>query len=123
MGAAENIVKFEVLMHFATRDELRLWPAPAGVALTPDGKRVIKFGVPGQADLSGIIRVAPCRGRRLEIETKTEIGRQSKQQKNFQAMIEAAGGIYVLARTVNDVYEKLAFAGVNLPLLVTGGVM
>lgn len=123
MGAAENVVKFEVLRHFATREELRLWPAPAGVALTPDGKRVIKFGIPGQADLSGIIRVAPCRGTRLEIETKTAVGRQSDQQRKFQAMIEDAGGIYVLARSVNDVYGALAVAGVNLPLLVTGGAM
>lgn len=58
----------------------------------------IRFGLPGQADISGIL----CNGRRLEIEAKAERGRQSQAQRLFQAMIEKYGGLYVLARSVED---------------------
>jgi len=39
------------------------------------------------------------------VECKSETGKQSEQQKNFQAMIEKHGGKYVLARSANDVRD------------------
>jgi hypothetical protein len=108
----------EVMRHFGTREQLRLWRANSGAALSPDGNRIIKFGVAGQADLSGIIRSS---GRRLEIEIKTATGRQSVEQKRFQEMIERFGGIYVLARSPDDVYAALSAAGIDLPVLAAGG--
>jgi hypothetical protein len=41
-------------------------------------------------------------GRRIEIEVKTQSGRQSEQQKRFQEMIEKFNGVYILARSVED---------------------
>lgn len=61
----------------------------------------MSFGVPGCADVSGLM--SPT-GRRLEIECKSETGRQSEAQRNFQAMIEAMGGLYLLVRRVEDLY-------------------
>ena len=121
MGLAETEILIDILRHFATREELRLWRAHTGAAITPVGGRIVRFGVPGQADLSGIVRVAPARGRRLEIEVKTTVGRQSELQKNYQRMITDAGGIYILAKSVNDVYAGLGDAGIDLSLLMTGG--
>lgn len=65
--------------------------------------RPVRFGVPGQADLTGIM----AGGKRLEIEVKGPTGRQSEDQRNYQAMIERFGGLYVLARCVADVDAAL----------------
>ena len=98
---SEKQLQNAILRRFATRPDLRLWRANAGVARYRD--RVVKFGVPGQADITGIT----ADGRRIEIEIKTATGRQSDQQKNYQAMIERFGGLYILARSVDDVEDKL----------------
>ena len=77
------------------------WRANTGVARID--KRVVRFGIPGQADLTGILPD----GRRLEVEVKSPTGRQTRDQKNFQRMIEKFNGIYVLARSVEDVWNAL----------------
>ena len=82
---------------------MRLWRSSVGIGLTFDGSRVIKYGIVGQADLSGII----SGGRRLEIEVKAARGVQSIAQINFGAMITKFGGTYVVARSVADVEAVL----------------
>jgi hypothetical protein len=99
---------------------MRLWRMNTGVASADEGgslklgqrpgRRVVRFGVPGQADLTGILPG----GIRLEIETKTDNGRQSIDQQNYQRMIERFGGVYVLARSVEDAWEAIG------PYLGTG---
>ena len=86
-----------ILREFGTRPDLRLWRQNTGAARI--GRRFIRFGVPGQADLTGILPG----GRRVEIETKSPDGRQTPDQRAFQALIERFGGLYVLARSVEDV--------------------
>lgn len=107
---SEKQIQNEILLAFATRSDMRLWRANTGYGLTMDRQRMVHFGVTGQADLSGILPG----GRRLEIEVKTPEGRQSQEQKNYQAMIERFGGVYVLARSVDDVYAGLRAKGVDL---------
>ena len=97
----EKRLQNEILRRFGTSPRLRLWRANSGVARI--GTRVVRFGVPGQADLTGIL----AGGRRLEIEVKSPTGRQSADQKNYQAMITQMGGLYVLARCVGDVEAAL----------------
>lgn len=46
-------------------------------------------------------------GRYVAIELKSPSGRQSEQQKNYQAAVERSGGIYILARSVQDVLDRL----------------
>ena len=72
------------------------WRQNTGAART--GDRLIRFGIPGQADITGVIT-----GRRIDIEVKTDTGRQSIEQREYQARITFAGGIYVLARSLDDV--------------------
>lgn len=88
-----------ILVEFGARPDLRIWRANVLVAQDRNG-RVIRAGIKGQADISGIMRPS---GRRIEIECKTSTGRQSKEQKRWQAMIEWAGGLYILARRIEDV--------------------
>jgi len=101
----EKQIQNDIMREFATRSDLRLWRANTGVARF--GRRIVRFGVPGQADLTGILND----GRRLEIEVKSATGRQDNDQQRFEAMIKKFGGIYILARSVDNVLHKLKTAG------------
>lgn len=72
------------------------WRQNTGAART--GDRVVRFGIPGQADITGVIA-----GRRIEIECKSPTGRQSPEQRAFQLRVESAGGLYLIAHSVKDV--------------------
>jgi hypothetical protein len=104
----EKHLQNAILRAFGTQPGLRLWRANVGVARV--GRRVVRFGIRGQADLTGIVPD----GRRLEIEVKTATGRQTAEQRSFQNMIERFHGIYILARSVDDVRRELAAHGVRV---------
>ncbi len=97
----EKQIQNLILLTFGTRHDMRLWRANVGVARI--GRRVVRFGVPGQADLTGILPG----GKRLEIEVKTNVGQQTPEQRNYQRIIERFGGVYVLARSVDDVWRAI----------------
>lgn len=56
----------------------------------------------GMSDLTAIKD-----GKTIYIEVKTSRGHQSQYQKDFQQEIESHGGIYILARGIEDI-EKIA---------------
>lgn len=56
-------------------------------------RRYIRFGKPGQGDLSGLIGLS---GRRLEVEVKRKGEVQSDDQIKFEAMILEHGGLYLV---------------------------
>ena len=99
------------MRELSTRRDLRVWRQNVGVAvpltaavkraLAHTDYRVVHFSIPGAADLTGILG----NGKRLEIECKTATGRQSEQQIAFGNMITKQGGIYVVARCVEDLGE------------------
>lgn len=97
----EKQIQNLILLTFGTRHDMRIWRANVGVAQM--GRRIVRFGVPGQADLTGILPG----GIRLEIEVKTNAGQQTAEQKNYQRIIERFGGVYVLARSVDDVWAAI----------------
>lgn len=109
---SESEIVHSILLAWGAVPGLRIWRANAGVGWftngqparkTDPGAYPVRFGVPGQGDVSGIVDG----GRRLEIECKTLRGRQSAEQIAFQAMIERHFGIYILARSVEDVDRVL----------------
>ncbi|MEW6252368.1 MAG: VRR-NUC domain-containing protein [Planctomycetota bacterium] len=104
----EKALQNAILRAFGTLPALRLWRANVGVARL--GRRVVRFGIPGQGDLTGILPD----GRRLEIEVKAAAGRQTSAQRSFQEMIERFHGVYILAKSVEDVRQRLIAAGVRL---------
>ena len=53
--------------------------------------------------LPDIMLIHPKDGRFYGIEVKRTTGRQSDEQKAFQRDVEAANGVYILARSVDDV--------------------
>lgn len=76
---------------------VHVWRSNTGAARGPDG-RLIRFGVAGQADITGLLPG----GRRLEVEVKTRTGRVRPEQRQFQDLITAHGGLYILARSLDD---------------------
>jgi hypothetical protein len=82
----------------------RVWRRNVGTAY--DGGRLIRFGLPGEADIDGVITVAGV-GIRLAIEVKAPGDKQSGWQRNYQNMIEAHGGIYILAQDAEQAVRDL----------------
>lgn len=60
------------------------------------------YAKPGDPDI-----ISCYKGKFIAIEAKTPTGRQSDWQKLRQREIEDAGGIYILARSVDDVKKIL----------------
>lgn len=65
-------------------------------------RRFFRAGVSGAPDI-----VAVVKGTYVGIEVKASDGRQSDDQKQFQEDLERAGGIYVLARGIDEVETAL----------------
>lgn len=96
----EKDILAAVLLYLGTRPDCVLFRQNSG-ALRDRLDRVVRFGVPGCADVTGAM--AP-HGRRFEIETKSTDGRLSVQQNRFRAAIERVGGLYLVVREVADLY-------------------
>jgi len=90
------------------KDSVTIWRNNTGAF--HDGERLIKFGIPGQADISGLIKPLGCR---LEIEVKRPGGRQSANQVLFNRMIVSHGGLYLLCdgdiegQVIQPIQERL----------------
>lgn len=77
--------------------------------------RPFQAGPPvGTADLLGVTRVTVTPdmvgkviGVATAIETKTAKGRQRDEQKTFERVMLAQGGMYILARSADDVARML----------------
>lgn len=93
--------------------DIRVWKNATGA--TKIKGQVIKFGLKGSADILGIIKPG---GRLLAIECKTGQAIQSKYQKNFENMIADFGGIYLVARSVQDFRQEIS----NICLQKSGSV-
>lgn len=63
-------------------------------------KYIPTTGTKGSSDISATIK-----GISVKVEVKIGKDRQSQAQKDYQAMIERAGGIYLIARNFDEFYE------------------
>jgi hypothetical protein len=61
--------------------------------------------VAGAADL--ILLVPDSHGKILCIEMKTKIGRQTTEQKEFQAAVENTGNKYIVCRSVDQFIKEV----------------
>lgn len=96
----------DILVELSRRAYVRVWKNQVGVFRdVEDDDRIVRVGVKGAADISGILRNKSGFGIRLEIEVKTGSGRQTPDQKNYQRMIESLGGLYLVARSVPEALE------------------
>ena len=79
---------------------VRLWKRVVGFDFT----KKIKYGIPGEPDLQGII--AP-NGRLLCIEVKTGSAKLNSDQIIYRKMIEKFGALYIEARSVDQAEKDL----------------
>lgn len=104
-GAAvtETQLQDAIRVALGTMPDVVLWRNNIGHAVMHGGGRVT-FGVggPGGSDLIGMFR-----GRFLAVEVKTPTGRQSPTQRQFQQLVEARGGVYLMPRSVQHMMNML----------------
>lgn len=98
----ESVVLAEVRLAFGCEPGILLLRINTGVYLSLDGKRHVRSAPNGTPDLLGI-----AYGRPLAIETKSARGDQRQAQIDFETAWVAKGGIYILARSVDDVWAGL----------------
>ena len=99
----ESIIQKLILAEFGALPWLRIWRNNSG-ALKDQRGQLITYGLKGSADILGLLSPE---GRFLAIEVKNERGKQNESQIAFEKMIKSMGGIYILARSVEDVYKGL----------------
>jgi len=104
----EKTIQDQILLALGTYPGMAIWRSAVGNGWvrTKGGPRSIRFGgMPGQADILGCYY-----GRFLAIEVKRPVrwSKQSDEQIDWQGAIEAAGGTYILARSVDDALEGVA---------------
>jgi hypothetical protein len=95
MVTPARAIEDAILLALSSPDCL-LWRHPTGSGTTATG-RFMAFGLRGSADIIGV-----CRGRAIAIEVKAGRDRQRPEQAAFQRAWERAGGLYVIAHTVDD---------------------
>jgi hypothetical protein len=68
--------------------------------------RFMRFGTPGMADI--VAYPTSCAVPAvIWVECKAAKGKQSELQKSFQKLVEGAGHVYIIARSVDDVEKWL----------------
>ncbi len=98
MGKAETEIQNDIRVALSELGIVRR--NNVGTFITPYGAP-ITIGLPGESDLT----LFCAGGKTVFIEIKTESGRQSKQQKRFQAAVERLGFEYKIMRSVEDAEE------------------
>lgn len=119
MTPSANTITAELLIRIPKEfPGARVWRQNrlSAMAVGRGGKlRHVSAGINGQGDITGIMPMShrpdyygiAVHGIRIEIEIKTPRDRQSQAQKDFQKMITDAGGIYIVARSVEQCIKEL----------------
>lgn len=127
----------DVMREVGSRADCRIWRSNTGTAKSRSG-RFVRFGIKGQTDITGVLRIErnaalealvrlaqtarriedveilrralqPA-GRLLVIEVKSETGRLTKEQKIFREVVEAFGGLYILAHSAEEAVNAVEAA-------------
>jgi hypothetical protein len=79
-----------------------IWHRRHNTGAVNKGTRLFRFGQPGDGDVFFTLR-----GQLHWLEIKSSIGRQSEEQKLFQAEVECQGHVYLLIRDVDELRDWL----------------
>ncbi|HET8668867.1 MAG TPA: hypothetical protein VFM10_12860 [Terriglobales bacterium] len=107
-------VQNPALLAVGQRPDVLVWRQQSGLFYTRDGTPV-RVGVPGLADSGMIVAVTITKemvgktiGVAVQPEFKVRDGQQSEAQRNWQAAVEARGGVYRLVRSAEDMTRLVA---------------
>lgn len=98
---SEAVTLSQILLAIGRLPGAIFWRNQTGALPSRTG-RIVRFGLVGSPDIIGCVN-----GRFVGIEVKNARGRQSDAQVNFQRAFEKSGGIYILARSVDDAVSAL----------------
>ena len=98
MASEENKIQKEILQTVQKMGLAFIW---RNNQIPVKGRRFV--GLKGVPDLIGIL---PC-GTFIGIEVKTPKGKLTRCQEQFRDDCMKNNGLYIVARSVNDVLEKL----------------
>ena len=102
----ESPVLREVLLAVACQPDVLCWRQNVGAAKDRATGQVVRFGVPGCADV-----IACVSGVFVALETKRPRGgKHAENQKRFRDAVVRAGGIYRLVRSEEEALVALAEA-------------
>jgi len=107
----EATLQQEIRIALGMRDDVMMFRINVGKFRPIDGSqgRVIQSAPDGTPDLLGVIKRGDV-GQAFGIEVKSMRGQQREAQRSFQVAWEKRGGIYILARSIEDVYAGLDIA-------------
>lgn len=75
-------------------------------------RRFVRFAVPGCADILAIRQRTPLDAPSVVwIETKSETGRQTERQRQFEREVKAVGCWYFVVRSLDDLKELWLYEG------------
>ncbi len=111
---SERSLQNDILIAWGPHPQVRIWRANSGQAFVPTrtGSRPVTMNVPGCPDLIGWLDNG-THALFLGIEVKSPVGRLRESQIAFRAVLTRMHGIYILARSVEDVDAALAPLGVR----------
>lgn len=96
-----EILVAELLVALTALDGAMFYKNHSGVGRTRRGA-LIRAGVIGGGDIMGCYR-----GRAVAVEAKTGQAVQRKSQEKFERAWTAAGGLYVIARSVPETLDAI----------------
>lgn len=102
MSNAETGIMRDILVALSQLPESLWWRQNTGVFRSFDGREIIRQGIPGMADIGGMIG-----GLAVQVEVKTPTGKLSKEQIRWQRAVEKAGGVFICGRSPAGVLASL----------------
>jgi hypothetical protein len=113
---SEAAIQQDIRLALGQCPGIRAFRQNVGAYKDPRSGRVIRYGLAtGSADLIGwqtVVITEAMVGQRfarfLSVEVKTPTGRLSPEQETWQAAVQKAGGIAVVARSVDDIKFLIA---------------
>lgn len=95
---SEDQIKKQIMRFLKLRHDITFWRQNSG--------RKGKIRFTSRNGISDIVCVVAPRGRFFGIEVKDAKRKQDDDQITFQEDIERVGGVYLLARSLNDVIQR-----------------
>ena len=100
--APERAILYAVLQTLELHPKVK-WVKRMNVGAMQIGNRLVRFGFPGMADITGQMRD----GRRLEVEVKRKGEQPTLAQQAFLELVRDTNGVAFVARSSNDVIKNL----------------
>ncbi len=107
---SEALTLHEILKAWGKHPRLRIARVNTGAAPMGPSRRLVRFGVPGTADIVGIVKP---NGRMIHLECKTLKGRARENQLIMQRIIREFGGVYEFCRSLEDADRVFAALGIS----------